>query len=246
MRIQLAVCAGMLALGLAQSVRADAPVVIKDRQIDSSLVLKEPMDYVLQNVSLTHLHDEAALTLSGQINSVTLQNCQFGSITAGSRGKAAALVATGAVVQNLRATDSKFFDAENQLVSLRDGSFGTVTFLHCTFRTSDEFLRRVYERNPWRHDPPVTEFYNIDRLELLDNDYTNTTIVIHPSVKTVVFRGEISRLQVESPETQVIRLVPTQAPDEIGAATALCAAQPPAPPADAKREPTQMACAKGR
>ena len=72
--------------------------------------------------------------------------------------------------------------------------------------SSDAFLKGVYERNPWRTTPPVTEFYNIERLELLDNEFFNTTIVIHPSVKTVVVRGDISRLVVESAGTRVIRM----------------------------------------
>jgi hypothetical protein len=116
--------------------------------------------------------------------------------------------AVGATVGAMTVSDSAFYDAENQLVSLRDGSFGTVTFLHCTFKTSEAFLKKLYADNPWRTAPPTTEFYNIERLELLDNEFNNTTIIIHPSVKTVVLRGEVSRLMIESPNTQVIRLEP--------------------------------------
>ena len=138
-------------------------------------------------------------------------------------GRAVAMEAVGAAIGNMKITDSAFYDAENQLVSLRDGSFGTVTFMHCTFKTSDAFLKKVYAANTWRTAPPTTEFYNIDRLELLDNEFNNTTIVIHPSVKTVVLRGDISRLIIDSPSTQVIRLSPhldpTTAP--VGAAYAV-------------------------
>jgi hypothetical protein len=120
--------------------------------------------------------------------------------------------AVNAAIGSLRVTDSAFFNAENQLVSLRDGSFGTVTFLHCSFKNSDDFLKRIYAKDAWRTSPPRTEFYNIDRLELLDNDFVNTTIVIHPSVKTVVLRGDVSKLSVESPGTQVIHLNPGERP----------------------------------
>ena len=83
------------------------------------------------------------------------------------------------------------------------------------FTFSDAFLKRIYAQTPWRTWPPTVEFYNIDRLELLDNEYSNTMIVIHPSVKTVVFRGDISKVQVQSPNTQVIRLAPNQDPDTV-------------------------------
>lgn len=222
-RVASKVCASLLFLAIpgisaaADSRSADIPqqVTLKEQRSDSPLVLSQPVDYVLQKVNLTGLHDSAALTLTGQISSVTIQNCQFGDIVAGPRGKAAALDAAGAVVGTLTATDSAFFDAENQLVSLREGSFGTVTFLHCSFKTSDAFLKRIYTQTPWRTWPPTAEFYNIDRLELLDNEYSNTTIIIHPSVKTVVFRGDISKVQVQSPNTQVIRLAPHQDPDDV-------------------------------
>ena len=225
MRIWSVVLVGVVGLVYTQAACADdATVVIKDRQTESAMVIKEPGDYLLQRVNLSNLHDSAALTLSGQINSVTLENCQLGGVLAGPRGKAVGLEAVGAVIGTLTATDSTFYDAENQLVSLRDGSFGTVTFLHCTFKTSNAFLKRIYGDNPWRTEAPVAEFYNIDRLELLDNDYSNTTIVIHPSVKTVVFRGDISHLQVESPDTQVINLSPGEIPDNSTAGQYLAAA----------------------
>ena len=131
---------------------------------------------------LSGLRDMAALTLSGQIRSVTIENSRFGEIWSGANNKAAALEAVGASVGNFKVTDTAFYDSENQLLSLRDGTFRTVTFMHCSFKTSEAFLKKLYAQNPWRTTPPTTEFYNIERLELFDNEFSNTTIVIHPSV----------------------------------------------------------------
>ena len=184
-----------------------ADIVIKDRQSDVPLVLSKPDDYLLRNIRISGVTDNAALMLAGQIRSVTIENSKFGDVRAGGNNTAAAMAAqSGSFVANIKVTDSAFYDAENQLVSLREGSFGTVTFQHCVFKNSEAFLKRVYADSPWRTTPPTTEFYNIERLELLDNEFSNTTIVIHPSVKTVVLRGDVSRLLVESPETQVVRL----------------------------------------
>jgi hypothetical protein len=194
-------------LWFISAVPAIADIVIKDRQGDVPLVLSKPDDYLLRNIRISGVTDNAALTLAGQIRSVTIENSKFGDIRAGGNNKAAAMEAqSGSFVANIKVTDSAFYDAENQLVSLREGSFGTVTFQHCVFKNSEAFLKKVYAENPWRTTPPTTEFYNIERLELLDNEFSNTTIVIHPSVKTVVLRGDVSRLLVESPETQVVRL----------------------------------------
>jgi hypothetical protein len=183
-------------------------VVVQDRVGEGPMVLNEPQNYVLKNVKISGLADTAALTIEGRVRSITMENCRFGDVLAGPNGRAAAVEAVHASVGKLTVSDSAFFDAENQLVSLRDGRFGTVTFSHCSFKTSDAFLKKVYANNSWRTTPPITEFYNIERLELLDNEFFNTTIVIHPSVKTVVLRGDFSRLRVESPETQVIRVGP--------------------------------------
>jgi hypothetical protein len=186
---------------------AGADIVIKDRQSDVPLVLSKPDDYLLRNIRISGVTDNAALMLAGQIRSVTIENSKFGDIRAGGNNTAAAMAAqSGSFVANIKVTDSAFYDAENQLVSLREGSFGTVTFQHCVFKNSEAFLKKVYADSPWRTTPPTTEFYNIERLELLDNEFSNTTIVIHPSVKTVVLRGDVSRLLVESPQTQVVRL----------------------------------------
>jgi hypothetical protein len=198
----------LLALLVPTAMVAASEVRIQDRRGSTPLVLDRPEDYVLRNVRIASLTDLAALTLSGQIKSVTIESSKFGDIRAGGNHKAAAMEAVAATVGAMTVSDSAFYDAENQLVSLRDGSFGTVTFLHCTFKTSEAFLKRVYAENPWRTAPPTTEFYNIERLELLDNEFNNTTIIIHPSVKTVVLRGDVSRLLIESPNTQVIRLEP--------------------------------------
>jgi hypothetical protein len=189
------------------AVPSSADIVIKDRTSDVPLVLSKPDDYLLRNIRISGVTDNAALTLAGQIRSVTIENSKFGDIRAGGNNKAAAMEAqSGSFVANIKVTDSAFYDAENQLVSLREGSFGTVTFQHCVFKNSEAFLKKMYAENPWRTTPPTTEFYNIERLELLDNEFSNTTIVIHPSVKTVVLRGDVSRLLVESPQTQVVRL----------------------------------------
>ena len=191
---------------------APADVVIKDVSQHKPLVLDQPENYVLKNVRVTGVKDGAALSLRGTIRSLSIENGKFGDITAGENNKAAAMESVGASVGSLRVTDTAFYDAQNQLVSLRDGSFGSVTFLHCSFKNSEAFLKRIYTANSWRTTPPVTEFYNIDRLELLDNDFANTTIIIHPSVKTVVLRGDVSKLTVESPGTQVIHLNPGEKP----------------------------------
>ena len=215
----------LLALGgLLPCAPAAADVTLQDIRGDAPLVLNQPEDYILRNVRISGVTDQAALTLAGPIRSVTIENSKFGEIVSGPNHKAAAMEAVGAAVGNFRVTDSAFYDAENQLVSLRDGSFGTVTFMHCTFKTSEAFLKKIYAANPWRIAPPTTEFYNIDRLELLDNEFNNTTIVIHPSVKTVILRGDISKLLIESPNTQVIRLSPHTNPATIPSEPATFAA----------------------
>jgi hypothetical protein len=233
-----ALVAAFCAASLAGQVARASELTIQDRHADVGILLNQEADYALKNVYVSGLKDAAALTLAGKITSVNLQNCHFGEVTAGLQNHAAGMEATGAVVGSFSATDSSFYDAENQLVSFRDCSFGTVSFQHCTFKTSDQFLKRMYEQNPWRITPPVTEFYNIGRLELLDNQYSNTIIVIHSSVKVVVFRGDISNIQVESPSTQVINLNPetpqphaglTPADDETGVVSTSSSA--PAQPA---------------
>jgi hypothetical protein len=86
-----------------------------------------------------------------------------------------------------------------------------VTFERCRFSTSDSFLKQLYANNPWRTAPPVAEFYNIDRLELLDNEYSNMVLIIHPSVKQVVVRGSLPGLKLENPQaTQLIQINPGQ------------------------------------
>ena len=202
----------LLLSGLLPTTHTRADVTMQGTRGGSPLVLNQPEDYLLRNVRISGVSDRAALTLAGPIRSITIENSKFGEIWSGENHKAAAMESVGASVGSIKITDSAFYDAENQLVSLRDGSFGTVTFMHCTFKTSDAFLKKIYAANPWRTAPPTTEFYNIERLELLDNEFSNTTIVIHPSVKTVVLRGDISKMLIESPDTQVIRLTPRSAP----------------------------------
>ena len=193
-----------------------ADVVIKDTSLDKPLVLDEKTDYQLRNVTVTGLSDGAALVLTGRIDSVTIDRSTFGRVWSGPEGRAAGLECAGCVVGRLTATNSTFFDAENQLATLRDGSFGRVIFEHCRFATSESFLKQLYANNPWRTTPPVTEFYNIERLELLENEYSNTTVVIHPSVKQVILRGAMPGLRVQNPQaTQIFQLAPGQRAETI-------------------------------
>ena len=249
MRSPVAVWCTSIALALAascHSVRAD--IVIKDRTLNQPLVLDQNEDYFLQKVQVSGITDLAALTLTGRINSVTLANCTFSNIWSGVNGKAVAAEAQGAIVGSFVATDTAFEDAQHQLLCLREGAFGTVTLQRCKFRTSDSFLKRIYSDDPWRTRPPTTEFANIDRLELLDNEYSNTILIVHPTVKTVVFRGDINNLRLESKGTHVIRLDPTIV-DPDGTAVALAypgaAAEPevdyeaaPMPSPDASTPPS--------
>jgi hypothetical protein len=207
-RLGLAV---VLCLSLSIAKRASANVVMKGVSLDRPLVLDENKDYELQDVSVTGLFDCAALTLTGRINSVLMERCAFGRVWAGEEGKAAAMECAGAVVGTLTARQTSFFDAENQLAALREGSFGRVTFERCRFSTSDSFLKQIFANNPWRTTPPVAEFYNIERLELLDNEYSNMVLIIHPSVKQVVVRGRLPGLKLENPQaTQLIQINPGQ------------------------------------
>jgi hypothetical protein len=200
-----------LCLSLLFSAQLPANVVMKGMSLDRPLVLDENKDYELHDVSVTGLMDCAALTLTGRINSVLMERCAFGRVWAGEEGKAAAMECAGAVVGTLTARQTSFFDAENQLAALREGSFGRVTFERCRFSTSDSFLKQIYANNPWRNTPPVAEFYNIDRLELLDNEYSNMVLIIHPSVKQVVVRGSLPGLKLENPQaTQLIQINPGQ------------------------------------
>jgi hypothetical protein len=201
----------VLSLALLFSTRLSANVVMRGISLDRPLVLDENKDYELRDVSVTGLMDCAALTLTGRIKSVLLDRCAFGRVWAGEEGKAAAMECVGAVVGTLTARQTSFFDAENQLAALREGSFGRVTFERCRFSTSDSFLKQIFANNPWRTTPPVAEFYNIERLELLDNEYSNMVLIIHPSVKQVVVRGNLPGLKLENPQaTQLIQINPGQ------------------------------------
>ena len=241
MRSPVAVWCASAALALVTScltVRAD--IVIKDRTLNQPLVLDQNEDYFLQKVQVSGITDLAALTLTGRINSVTLANCTFSNIWAGVNGKAVAAEAQGAIVGSFVATDTAFEDAQHQLLCLREGAFGTVTLQRCKFRTSDSFLKRIYSDDPWRTRPPTTEFANIDRLELLDNEYSNTILIVHPTVKTVVFRGDINNLRLESKGTHVIRLEKNQDPSIVAPdGTAVALAYPaPTPEVDYEAAPT--------
>lgn len=204
------IVAGML-LFTGGTAPADGEVVLKDMSLDRPLVLDDAGRYRLENVRITGLVDCAALTLAGQIESVSIERCAFGQILGGSDDKASALDCAGAAVGHLTVVDSVFFDAENQLVSLKEGSFGRVRFERCRFATSESFLRRMYARSPWRTWPPVAEFHNIDRLELLDTEFENTTVIIHPSVKKVVLRGKVpAELQILNTQATRVICLPEQ------------------------------------
>jgi hypothetical protein len=202
-------------LTLAFALPATASVTIRDRNISQPLVLDQDEDYYLHNVHISGITDLAALTLTGKINSVTLSHCVFSNIWAGPNGKAVATESQGAIVNTFVATDTAFEDAQHQLLCLREGAFGTVTFQRCKFRTTDSFLKKIYAQDPWRTTPPTAEFANIDRLELIDNEYVNTILIVHPSVKMVILRGDISNLRLQSPTTHVIRLENGQDPSTI-------------------------------
>ncbi len=203
--------AAVLCFSLSVAKTAAANVVMSGISLDRPLVLDENKDYELRDVSVTGLMDCAALTLTGRIKSVLLERCAFGRVWAGEEGKAAAMECAGAVVGTFTARQTSFFDAENELAALRQGSFGRVTFERCRFSTSDSFLKQIFANNPWRTTPPVAEFYNIERLELLDNEYSNMVLIIHPSVKQVVVRGNLPGLKLENPQaTQLIQINPGQ------------------------------------
>jgi hypothetical protein len=224
MRFPVAVRCVCTALAFALTPAAFADVVIRDRSLNQPLVLDQAEDYFLHRVQVSGVTDLAALTLAGRVNSVTLSNCTFSNVWSGLNGKAVAAEAQGAIVNSFVAIDTAFEDAQHQLLCLREGAFGTVTLQRCKFRTSDSFLKRIYADDPWRTRPPTTEFANIDRLELLDNEYSNTILVVHPSVKTVIFRGDINNLRLESKGTHVIRLEKDQDPPALppdGTAVAL-------------------------
>jgi hypothetical protein len=220
-----------IAAALPPAPSASADVTIKDRTVSQPLVLDQNEDYHLHKVYVSGVTDLAALTLTGKINSVNITHSVFSNVWAGVSGKAVAAEAQGAIVGSFSATDTAFEDAQHQLLCLREGAFGTVTFQRCKFRTTDSFLKRIYADDPWRNTPPTTEFANIDRLELLDNEYVNTILIVHPSVKTVIFRGDISNVRLRSAGTHVIRLGKDQDPASVtpdNSATAL-ATPPPAP-----------------
>jgi hypothetical protein len=227
MRVSLAV--KCLTAALCFTLPATAAITIKDRTINQPLVLDQNEDYYLHKVYISGITDLAALTLTGKINSVNLSHCIFSNIWAGPNGKATATEAQGAIVGSFVATDTAFEDAQHQLLCLREGAFGTVTFQRCKFRTTDSFLKKIYTNDPWRSTPPTTEFANIERLELLDNEYVNTVLIVHPSVKVVIFRGDISNLRLESPSTHVIRLEKDQDPSMINMDGTAVAMTPPAP-----------------
>ena len=99
--------------------RTHAEITLQDRHSDVPLVLDRPEDYIIRNVRISGLYDQSALTLSGPIRSVIIENSKFGNIRAGGNRKAVALEAVGASVGNVKVTDSAFYNSENQLVSLR-------------------------------------------------------------------------------------------------------------------------------
>ncbi len=236
-------------IALACTTFTSANVSIKNRTVSEPIVLDQAEDYVLHKVYVSGITDMAALTLAGRIHSVTMTQCVFSNILSGMNGKAVCAESTGAMVGAFTAVDSAFEDAQQQLMCLREGAFGTVSFTRCRFKTSDAFLKKIYADDPWRTSPPTTEFANIERLELIDNEYSNTILVIHPSVKLVVFRGDLTNVRLQSPNTQVIRLEkdrPMHPGLPGGSAVASAPAQPdphaaPAPPAPERPRDEQPA-----
>jgi len=207
--IRCIILLGLLSGGSALGLSPRTPSV--------AIVLDQPIDYVLQDLEVRSVFDAPAVTLRGEIKSVSIRNSRIGQVLAGPEGRAAAVGAQGATVRRFTAVDCEFYDAENELVSLARGSFGHVVFERCTFRTSESFLRQIVERNPWRDSPPVAEFANIERLELLDVEFDNAKVIIHPSVKQVILRGDIRQIEVIDPGTQVIRLPAVQADETLAA-----------------------------
>ena len=158
--VRLFPAASRLAVGVWVLLAACVPllggIVIKDRFTSEPLVLDQPDDYLLHNVRITGVTDLAALTLTGRINSVTIDQCAFSNVWSGVNGKATAAEAQGAVVGSLVVTESRFENAQHQLVCLKEGAFGTVSFTRCKFKTSESFLKRIYADDPWRTKPPTT------------------------------------------------------------------------------------------
>src|SRR2546423_7960578 len=115
-------CAVMVAALGWVSARAD--VIVQDRVGDGPMVLNQPQNYLLKNVKVSGLADTAALTIEGRVRSITMENCRFGDVLAGPNGRAAAVEAVHASVGSLKVSDSAFYDAENQMGSLRGGRFG--------------------------------------------------------------------------------------------------------------------------
>lgn len=204
---------------LAGSTVQAATAIGRDRSGSTPLVLDQNTDYVVRGVSITNVRDAAALTISGRISSILMSNSSFGQVTSSTTDRAMALQTSGASISSFRATDCSFYDAESQLVSFKDSSFGTVVFERCKFRNSESFMKTLQEKSPWRNSPPVTEFANIERLELLDNDFSNTVIVIAPSVKQVILRGDISGIFIQDPATQVM-VLPVPQPEKVATADA--------------------------
>lgn len=221
---------GALAIGCLAALPASATIHIKNRTVNQPLVLDQQDDYCLSKVYISGVTDVAPLTLTGKINSVTLSQCIFSNVWSSmGQQKAVAAESQGAIVGAFTAVDTAFEDAQHQLLCLREGAFGTVSFTRCRFRTTDQFLKKIYADDPWRTTPPTTEFANIDRLELIDNEYSNTILVIHPSVKLVIFRGDLTNVRLQSPGTHVIRLERNQDPSTIALdGTANAAANKPA------------------
>ena len=210
-----------LSIGLAGMARlapaGEEPAMIAGRLIAAPIVLDQAQDYVIERMDVRGGYDVPALALRGDLPKVVIRDSRFGYSRSGG-GPAAAVMAQGANVGRFSATDCEFYDAENQVFSLVQGHFGHVVIERCTFRTSDSFLREIVERNPWRNGPPVAEFANIERLELLDVAFENTRVIIHPSVKVVILRGDIRDIEVMDPGTQVRWLAPEPHDDAVLAA----------------------------
>ncbi len=221
--IAIALSTGLAGYAASAGALDNPAVVITGRMVDAPLVLDQYLDYELEQVEGRGGYDGAAVVLRGDVRSVSIRDSRFGLVTAGGRGQAAGIMAEEANIGHFQAVGCEFYDIENELLSLSRGHFGHVIIERCTFRTSESFLREIVERNPWRDGPPVAEFANIDRLELLDVEFDNTKVIIHPSVKQVILRGDIREIEVIDPGTQVMWLGRREEAERLAGQTGLVA-----------------------
>lgn len=195
---------------------------VRDTRLSTPLVLSDEQgpDHTVYNVQISRVKDSSALTLVGRLHTVLIDSCRIGNVVAGLSGRASGLDTANTMISSLTVVNTTFYDAEGPLVNLTAGSFGTVTFDRCTFLVSESFRRKMQTRNPWRQGGPAVQFANIHRLELLDNDFADIPVVIHPSVRQVVVRGPIANLHLLSEKTEMVILDGPPAVEPVAVATA--------------------------